>query len=53
MADTETRKPDPSSTAIDAGVQRLLLWVGPGRVSHDLLVRSIRLVAERVMPLFN
>jgi len=36
-----------------AGVQRLLLWMGPGGVSHDLLVRSMRLFAEQVMPHFR
>jgi alkanesulfonate monooxygenase SsuD/methylene tetrahydromethanopterin reductase-like flavin-dependent oxidoreductase (luciferase family) len=37
----------------DAGAERLLLWMGPGGVSHDLLVRSMRLFAERVMPEFR
>jgi alkanesulfonate monooxygenase SsuD/methylene tetrahydromethanopterin reductase-like flavin-dependent oxidoreductase (luciferase family) len=37
----------------DAGVRRLLLWVGPGGVSHDLLVRSMRLFAEEVAPRFR
>lgn len=37
----------------DAGVRRLLLWMGPGGVSHDLLVRSMRLFAEEVMPYFR
>jgi alkanesulfonate monooxygenase SsuD/methylene tetrahydromethanopterin reductase-like flavin-dependent oxidoreductase (luciferase family) len=37
----------------DAGVRRLLLWVGPGGVDHDLAVRSMRLFAEQVMPLFR
>jgi alkanesulfonate monooxygenase SsuD/methylene tetrahydromethanopterin reductase-like flavin-dependent oxidoreductase (luciferase family) len=37
----------------DAGVERLLLWMGPGGVPHDLLVRSMRLFAERVMPEFR
>ncbi len=36
-----------------AGVRRLLLWMGPGGVSHDLLVRSMRLFAEQVMPQFR
>jgi alkanesulfonate monooxygenase SsuD/methylene tetrahydromethanopterin reductase-like flavin-dependent oxidoreductase (luciferase family) len=36
-----------------AGVQRLLLWMGPGGVEHDLLVRSMRLFAEEVMPHFR
>ena len=34
-------------------VERLLLWMGPGGVPHDLLVRSIRLFAEAVMPRFR
>jgi alkanesulfonate monooxygenase SsuD/methylene tetrahydromethanopterin reductase-like flavin-dependent oxidoreductase (luciferase family) len=37
----------------DAGVRRLLLWMGPGGVSHDLVVRSMRLFAEHVMPRFR
>lgn len=37
----------------DAGVERLLLWMGPGGVPHDLLVRSMRLFAEAVMPAFR
>jgi alkanesulfonate monooxygenase SsuD/methylene tetrahydromethanopterin reductase-like flavin-dependent oxidoreductase (luciferase family) len=37
----------------DAGVRRLLLWMGPGGVPHELLVRSMRLFAERVMPSFR
>jgi hypothetical protein len=37
----------------DAGVRRLLLWMGPGGVAHDLLVRSMRLFAEEVMPCFR
>ena len=37
----------------DAGLERLLLWMGPGGVPHDLLVRSMRLFAERVMPRFR
>ncbi len=37
----------------DAGVQRLLLWVGPGGVEHELAVRSMRLFAEQVMPKFR
>jgi alkanesulfonate monooxygenase SsuD/methylene tetrahydromethanopterin reductase-like flavin-dependent oxidoreductase (luciferase family) len=36
-----------------AGVQRLLLWMGPGGVEHDLLVRSMRLFAEQVIPHFR
>ena len=36
-----------------AGVQRLLLWMGPGGVEHELLVRSMRLFAEQVMPSFR
>jgi alkanesulfonate monooxygenase SsuD/methylene tetrahydromethanopterin reductase-like flavin-dependent oxidoreductase (luciferase family) len=36
-----------------AGVQRLLLWMGPGGVEHDLLVRSMRLFAEQVLPHFR
>jgi alkanesulfonate monooxygenase SsuD/methylene tetrahydromethanopterin reductase-like flavin-dependent oxidoreductase (luciferase family) len=37
----------------EAGVERLLLWMGPGGVRHDLLVRSMRLFAEKVMPRFR
>ena len=37
----------------DAGVRRIILWMGPGGVPHDLLVRSMRLFAERVMPCFR
>jgi alkanesulfonate monooxygenase SsuD/methylene tetrahydromethanopterin reductase-like flavin-dependent oxidoreductase (luciferase family) len=37
----------------DAGVERLLLWMGPGGVAHDLLVRSMRLFAEQVIPRFR
>ena len=37
----------------DAGVRRLLLWMGPGGVAHDLLVRSMRLFAERVVPVLQ
>jgi alkanesulfonate monooxygenase SsuD/methylene tetrahydromethanopterin reductase-like flavin-dependent oxidoreductase (luciferase family) len=37
----------------DAGVRRLLLWMGPGGVPHELVVRSMRLFAERVMPRFR
>ncbi len=37
----------------EAGVRRLLLWMGPGGVSHDLLVRSMRLFAEQVLPHFH
>jgi alkanesulfonate monooxygenase SsuD/methylene tetrahydromethanopterin reductase-like flavin-dependent oxidoreductase (luciferase family) len=37
----------------DAGVERLLLWMGPGGVAHEHLVRSMRLFAERVMPRFR
>jgi alkanesulfonate monooxygenase SsuD/methylene tetrahydromethanopterin reductase-like flavin-dependent oxidoreductase (luciferase family) len=36
-----------------AGVERLLLWMGPGGVEHDLLVRSMRLFAEKVLPRFR
>jgi alkanesulfonate monooxygenase SsuD/methylene tetrahydromethanopterin reductase-like flavin-dependent oxidoreductase (luciferase family) len=37
----------------DAGVERLLLWMGPGGVAHDLLVRSMRLFAENVLLRFR
>ena len=37
----------------DAGVRRLLLWMGPGGVPHELLVRSMRLFAEEVAPRFR
>jgi len=36
-----------------AGVERVLLWMGPGGVAHDLVVRSMRLFAEQVMPHFH
>ena len=36
-----------------AGVERLLLWMGPGGVSHELVCRSMRLFAEQVMPHFR
>jgi hypothetical protein len=41
------------ATLRDAGVRRLLLWVGPGGVDHELVVRSMRLFAEEVMPKFQ
>ena len=37
----------------EAGVRRLILWMGPGGVPHELLIRSMRLFAERVMPRFR
>jgi alkanesulfonate monooxygenase SsuD/methylene tetrahydromethanopterin reductase-like flavin-dependent oxidoreductase (luciferase family) len=37
----------------DAGLERLILWMGPGGVAHDLIVRSMRLFAEHVMPRFR
>jgi alkanesulfonate monooxygenase SsuD/methylene tetrahydromethanopterin reductase-like flavin-dependent oxidoreductase (luciferase family) len=37
----------------DAGVRRLLLWMGPGGVDHDMVMRSMRLFAEEVMPRFR
>jgi alkanesulfonate monooxygenase SsuD/methylene tetrahydromethanopterin reductase-like flavin-dependent oxidoreductase (luciferase family) len=37
----------------DAGVRRLLLWMGVGGVEHDLVVRSMQLFAEKVAPLFR
>jgi alkanesulfonate monooxygenase SsuD/methylene tetrahydromethanopterin reductase-like flavin-dependent oxidoreductase (luciferase family) len=37
----------------DAGVERVLLWMGPGGVEHELIVRSMRLFAEQVMPRFK
>jgi alkanesulfonate monooxygenase SsuD/methylene tetrahydromethanopterin reductase-like flavin-dependent oxidoreductase (luciferase family) len=37
----------------DGGVERLLLWMGPGGVSHELLVRSMRLFADEVAPQFR
>jgi alkanesulfonate monooxygenase SsuD/methylene tetrahydromethanopterin reductase-like flavin-dependent oxidoreductase (luciferase family) len=37
----------------EAGVRRLILWMGPGGVPHDLLVRSMRLFAEKVLPKFR
>jgi len=37
----------------DAGVERLLLWMGVGGVDHALVVRSMRLFAEEVAPRFR
>ena len=37
----------------DAGVERLLLWMGVGGVDHALVVRSMRLFAEQVLPKFR
>jgi alkanesulfonate monooxygenase SsuD/methylene tetrahydromethanopterin reductase-like flavin-dependent oxidoreductase (luciferase family) len=37
----------------DAGVERLLLWMGVGGVDHALVVRSMRLFAEEVLPRFR
>ena len=37
----------------DAGVERLLLWMGVGGVDHTLVVRSMRLFAEEVLPRFR
>jgi alkanesulfonate monooxygenase SsuD/methylene tetrahydromethanopterin reductase-like flavin-dependent oxidoreductase (luciferase family) len=37
----------------DAGVERLLLWMGVGGVAHELVVRSMRLFAEQVAPRFR
>ena len=37
----------------DAGVERLLLWMGVGGVAHELIVRSMRLFAEHVAPRFR
>jgi hypothetical protein len=37
----------------DAGVERLLLWMGVGGVDHALVVRSMRLFAEQVLPRFR
>jgi alkanesulfonate monooxygenase SsuD/methylene tetrahydromethanopterin reductase-like flavin-dependent oxidoreductase (luciferase family) len=37
----------------DAGVERLLLWLGVGGVDHALVVRSVRLFAEQVLPRFR
>ena len=36
-----------------AHLATLTLWMGPGGVSHDLLVRSMRLFAEQVIPQFR
>src|SRR5215470_15887975 len=36
-----------------AGVERLILWMGVGGVSHDLVVRSMRLFAEQVAARFR
>jgi len=37
----------------EAGVERLLLCMGPGGVPHELLVRSMHLFAEQVIPRFR
>jgi alkanesulfonate monooxygenase SsuD/methylene tetrahydromethanopterin reductase-like flavin-dependent oxidoreductase (luciferase family) len=37
----------------EAGVRRLLLWMGVGGLDHDVIVRSMRLFAEEVMPRFR
>ena len=37
----------------EAGVRRLLLWMGVGGVDHALVVRSMKLFAEKVAPLFR
>jgi alkanesulfonate monooxygenase SsuD/methylene tetrahydromethanopterin reductase-like flavin-dependent oxidoreductase (luciferase family) len=37
----------------DAGVRRLLLWMGVGGLDHDAIVRSMHLFAEEVMPRFR
>jgi len=37
----------------DAGARRLLLWMGVGGVEHDLVVRSMKIFAEKVAPLFR
>jgi alkanesulfonate monooxygenase SsuD/methylene tetrahydromethanopterin reductase-like flavin-dependent oxidoreductase (luciferase family) len=37
----------------DAGCRRLLLWMGVGGMDHHLIVRSMRLFAEEVMPRFR
>jgi hypothetical protein len=37
----------------DAGVERLLLWMGVGGVEHELVVRSMRLFAEEVAGRFR
>ena len=46
--------PGPSGLdAGDAGVRRLLLWMGVGGLDHDVIVRSMRLFAEEVLPHFR
>lgn len=37
----------------EAGVERLVLWMGPGGPPHELLVQSMRLFAEKVAPHFR
>jgi hypothetical protein len=37
----------------DAGVERLLLWMGVGGLADELVVRSMRLFAEQVAPRFR
>jgi alkanesulfonate monooxygenase SsuD/methylene tetrahydromethanopterin reductase-like flavin-dependent oxidoreductase (luciferase family) len=36
-----------------AGVERVVLWMGVGGLDHELVVRSMRLFAEQVAPLFR
>lgn len=38
---------------VDAGVRRILLWMGVGGVAHEHVVRSMRLFAEEVAPRFR
>ncbi len=37
----------------DAGVRRILLWMGVGGVAHEHVVRSMQLFAEEVAPRFR
>jgi hypothetical protein len=34
----------------EAGVRRVMLWMGPGGAPHELLVRSMKLFSEHVRP---
>jgi alkanesulfonate monooxygenase SsuD/methylene tetrahydromethanopterin reductase-like flavin-dependent oxidoreductase (luciferase family) len=37
----------------DAGVRRLILWMAPGGLEHEKVVRSMELFAKEVMPRFR
>jgi hypothetical protein len=44
---------DKIAALADAGARRLLLWMGVGGVEHELVVRSMKLFAEKVAPRFR